>query len=288
MTIVPLLAGGGTRLKILEAAASGVPVVSTPVGAEGLDFERGSEILIARGAEEFRRSGRGAARRSRRAALAGGRRAPASREALRLARDRPRLRSGTLPKGIGEMSALAGLSRRSRFSRRPGRTWAIRPGSSASLGARRSRRRRPGAGAALARNRGLRRRRGGRHRRARPEPARAGAARPVPRSRSAATAAVTAARRGARSGPRAGGDASSSSDERRGKAAVLNDLVGASTGRVARLHRREHALRARSGPRSGAAFTDPRSWAPRAGGSCLERGGGRQARRPVLGPGDAR
>jgi glycosyltransferase involved in cell wall biosynthesis len=44
--IVPLRAGGGTRLKILEAAACGVPVVSTAVGAEGLDFAAG-EIGVA-------------------------------------------------------------------------------------------------------------------------------------------------------------------------------------------------------------------------------------------------
>jgi glycosyltransferase involved in cell wall biosynthesis len=53
VAVVPLLAGGGTRLKILEAAACGVPVVSTPVGAEGLDFEPGSEIAVAAGAEAF-------------------------------------------------------------------------------------------------------------------------------------------------------------------------------------------------------------------------------------------
>jgi glycosyltransferase involved in cell wall biosynthesis len=51
--IVPLKAGGGTRLKILEAAACGVPVVSTPIGAEGLAFERRSEIVLAAEAEEF-------------------------------------------------------------------------------------------------------------------------------------------------------------------------------------------------------------------------------------------
>jgi len=38
VAVVPLRAGGGTRLKILEAAACGVPVVSTRIGAEGLDF----------------------------------------------------------------------------------------------------------------------------------------------------------------------------------------------------------------------------------------------------------
>lgn len=53
VAVVPLLAGGGTRLKILEAAACGVPVVSTPVGAEGLDLADGSEIRLAAGAEEF-------------------------------------------------------------------------------------------------------------------------------------------------------------------------------------------------------------------------------------------
>lgn len=46
VAVVPLLAGGGTRLKILEAAACGVPVVSTSVGAEGLSFVNGEEILL--------------------------------------------------------------------------------------------------------------------------------------------------------------------------------------------------------------------------------------------------
>ena len=47
VAVVPLLAGGGTRLKILEAAACGVPVVSTSIGAEGLEFQEGAEILLA-------------------------------------------------------------------------------------------------------------------------------------------------------------------------------------------------------------------------------------------------
>lgn len=42
----PIRAGGGTRIKIIEAAARGVPVVSTTMGAEGLDFEDGREILL--------------------------------------------------------------------------------------------------------------------------------------------------------------------------------------------------------------------------------------------------
>ncbi len=46
VAVVPLLAGGGTRLKILEAAACGVPVVSSRLGAEGLAFEEEREILL--------------------------------------------------------------------------------------------------------------------------------------------------------------------------------------------------------------------------------------------------
>ncbi len=45
--VVPLRVGGGTRLKILEAMAAGVPVISTPLGAEGLDLSPGKDILIA-------------------------------------------------------------------------------------------------------------------------------------------------------------------------------------------------------------------------------------------------
>jgi glycosyltransferase involved in cell wall biosynthesis len=45
--VVPLRIGSGTRFKILEAAAMGRAVVSTTVGAEGLEFEDGKEIIIA-------------------------------------------------------------------------------------------------------------------------------------------------------------------------------------------------------------------------------------------------
>ncbi len=45
--VVPLRTGGGTRLKILEAMAAGVPVVSTRLGAEGLDVRDGENILFA-------------------------------------------------------------------------------------------------------------------------------------------------------------------------------------------------------------------------------------------------
>jgi glycosyltransferase involved in cell wall biosynthesis len=43
---VPLRVGGGSRLKILEALASGLPVVSTRVGAEGLELEAGRHLTV--------------------------------------------------------------------------------------------------------------------------------------------------------------------------------------------------------------------------------------------------
>ena len=47
LSIVPLRIGGGTRLKILESLAHKTPVVSTTIGAEGLELEHGKHILIA-------------------------------------------------------------------------------------------------------------------------------------------------------------------------------------------------------------------------------------------------
>jgi glycosyltransferase involved in cell wall biosynthesis len=47
VAVVPIQAGSGTRLKILEAWAAGVPVVSTQIGAEGLEAIDGNHILIA-------------------------------------------------------------------------------------------------------------------------------------------------------------------------------------------------------------------------------------------------
>jgi glycosyltransferase involved in cell wall biosynthesis len=44
--VVPLRIGGGTRLKILEALARGVPVLSTTLGCEGLDLEPGRDLLV--------------------------------------------------------------------------------------------------------------------------------------------------------------------------------------------------------------------------------------------------
>ena len=53
---VPLRIGSGTRLKILEAMAAGVPVVSTRLGAEGLEMVHGENILLAETPEEFVRA----------------------------------------------------------------------------------------------------------------------------------------------------------------------------------------------------------------------------------------
>ena len=47
LSLVPLRAGGGSRIKILEAAAWGIPVVATPIAAEGLVLEPDREILLA-------------------------------------------------------------------------------------------------------------------------------------------------------------------------------------------------------------------------------------------------
>jgi glycosyltransferase involved in cell wall biosynthesis len=53
VSIVPLRVGGGTRLKIYEAMAAKVPVVSTTIGAEGLDVCDGENIALADSPEAF-------------------------------------------------------------------------------------------------------------------------------------------------------------------------------------------------------------------------------------------
>ena len=51
--IVPLRIGSGTRVKILEAFSRKCPVVSTPIGAYGIEAEPGRELLVSGDAEEF-------------------------------------------------------------------------------------------------------------------------------------------------------------------------------------------------------------------------------------------
>jgi glycosyltransferase involved in cell wall biosynthesis len=53
VVIVPLLQGGGTRLKIVEAFAAGKPVVSTLKGAEGIKAEHAEDIFLVDNAEDF-------------------------------------------------------------------------------------------------------------------------------------------------------------------------------------------------------------------------------------------
>jgi glycosyltransferase involved in cell wall biosynthesis len=53
--ICPIIDGGGTRLKILDALAMGKAVVSTTIGAEGLDVKRGEHLLVADKPEDFGR-----------------------------------------------------------------------------------------------------------------------------------------------------------------------------------------------------------------------------------------
>ena len=68
--VVPLLQGGGTPLKFIEALAYGLPVIATPRAAQGLDVHDGEDCLIAADAELLRRR-------------------PRSRPARRRPRDRP-------------------------------------------------------------------------------------------------------------------------------------------------------------------------------------------------------
>lgn len=51
--VVPLLAGGGMRVKILEALAEGLPIVTTSIGCEGIAVENGRHLLVADSPQEF-------------------------------------------------------------------------------------------------------------------------------------------------------------------------------------------------------------------------------------------
>lgn len=53
VAVVPVRFGGGTRIKILEAFASRLPVVTTTVGVEGIDAVDGEHLLVADDAEAF-------------------------------------------------------------------------------------------------------------------------------------------------------------------------------------------------------------------------------------------
>jgi glycosyltransferase involved in cell wall biosynthesis len=53
ISVVPIRIGGGTRLKIYECMAAGVAVVSTTVGAEGLSYTDGEDLVLADDAGSF-------------------------------------------------------------------------------------------------------------------------------------------------------------------------------------------------------------------------------------------
>ncbi len=54
--VVPLRAGGGMRVKILNAMAQGIPVITTSLGCEGIRVESGRHLLIADTPQEFARA----------------------------------------------------------------------------------------------------------------------------------------------------------------------------------------------------------------------------------------
>ena len=70
-SIVPLRVGGGSRLKILESMAAGVPVLSSSLGAEGLDVIPDEEILLAETSAEYIAALESLVDDSRRAHIAG-------------------------------------------------------------------------------------------------------------------------------------------------------------------------------------------------------------------------
>jgi len=53
VSVVPLRIGSGTRLKILEGMSQGLPIVSTPLGAEGIEVANGEHLLIAEEPQAF-------------------------------------------------------------------------------------------------------------------------------------------------------------------------------------------------------------------------------------------
>jgi glycosyltransferase involved in cell wall biosynthesis len=56
LAIAPLRAGGGTRIKVIEAAAHGVPLVTTMFGAEGTTFQPGVDMIMANDEVNFLRA----------------------------------------------------------------------------------------------------------------------------------------------------------------------------------------------------------------------------------------
>jgi glycosyltransferase involved in cell wall biosynthesis len=53
LMVIPVRAGSGMRVRILEALALAMPLVTTTVGLEGIDAQPGEEVLVADTAEDF-------------------------------------------------------------------------------------------------------------------------------------------------------------------------------------------------------------------------------------------
>jgi len=51
--VVPLFSGSGIRVKIVEAMAAGKAIITTAIGAEGINYENGQHLLIAKDAKSF-------------------------------------------------------------------------------------------------------------------------------------------------------------------------------------------------------------------------------------------
>jgi glycosyltransferase involved in cell wall biosynthesis len=51
--VVPLFSGSGIRIKIVEAMAAGKAIITTAVGAEGINYENGQHLLIAKDPVSF-------------------------------------------------------------------------------------------------------------------------------------------------------------------------------------------------------------------------------------------
>jgi glycosyltransferase involved in cell wall biosynthesis len=53
LMVIPVRAGSGMRVRILEALAQAMPMVTTTIGLEGIDAQHGQEVLVADNADAF-------------------------------------------------------------------------------------------------------------------------------------------------------------------------------------------------------------------------------------------
>lgn len=118
VVVVPGFVRGGTRFKLLEAVANGVPVVTTTASAEGLPFRDGKDLLVRSDPDSFARAAIEASDARRGAALARSARAVLLRE---LTWER------ALPRALGSLEKAMRLASPKRFVVRA-RPLSLRPG----------------------------------------------------------------------------------------------------------------------------------------------------------------